>query len=369
MQTVEWTYYGKDSTYSRPVLSYGTKFAADNWMHKSMGIQLGLTDSLRSPLKNKDLTGYWSIKVYALGYQDYTVNFEVTSDNLKADESVKMTKEQREKLTSLKNQAKALLDKHGEVLEGQAAWKALKDHYDEAVELLASADATSAKAEELIGELPALIAAVKPAEPETTTVYGEAQVSFGYTAKVKAVLNKDGTIVSVTDNGTEAGSSNEDYWNTAKDMFTKFAGKTASDIGSIDTVSGATVSSNAIKAAVKSALNSNTANLSAPTIDAADLRTEPVFAADEDAAFTVTGEEGSTTYIKEGENADASDITTWLPVGENKAVVVAGPSKDALNINIKDITNENKTPSITEVILNAVSVEGEKKINDNIEEN
>lgn len=45
------------------------------------------------------------------------------------------------------------------------------------------------------------------------------------------------------------------------------------------------------------------------------------------------------------------------------------PSKDALNINIKDITNENKTPSITEVILNAVSVEGEKKINDNIEEN
>lgn len=361
MQTVEWTYYGKDSTYSRPVLSYGTKFAADNWMHKSMGIQLGLTDSLRSPLKNKDLTGYWSIKVYALGYQDYTVNFEVTSDNLKADESVKMTKEQREKLTSLKNQAKALLDKHGEVLEGQAAWKALKDHYDEAVELLASADATSAKAEELIGELPALIAAVKPAEPETTTVYGEAQVSFGYTAKVKAVLNKDGTIVSVTDNGTEAGSSNEDYWNTAKDMFTKFAGKTASDIGSIDTVSGATVSSNAIKAAVKSALNSNTANLSAPTIDAADLRTEPVFAADEDAAFTVTGEEGSTTYIKEGENADASDITTWLPVGENKAVVVAGPSKDALNINIKDITNENKTPSITEVILNAVSVEGEKK--------
>ena len=183
------------------------------------------------------------------------------------------------------------------------------------------------------------------------------------------MLNKDGTIVSVTDNGTEAGSSNEDYWNTAKDMFTKFAGKTASDIGSIDTVSGATVSSNAIKAAVKSALNSNTANLSAPTIDAADLRTEPVFAADEDAAFTVTGEEGSTTYIKEGENADASDITTWLPVGENKAVVVAGPSKDALNINIKDITNENKTPSITEVILNAVSVEGEKKINDNIEEN
>ena len=374
MQTVEWTYYGKDSTYSRPVLSYGTKFAADNWMHKSMGIQLGLTDSLRSPLKNKDLTGYWSIKVYALGYQDYTVNFEVTSGNLKADESVKMTEKQREKLISLKNQAKALLDKHGEVLEGQAAWKALKDHYDEAVELLASADATSAKAEELIGELPDLIAAVKPQITEKT---GEATVAMTdgkyvsgtYQAKVKVTVDEGGKIVSVTDNGTEAGSSNEDYWNMAKDMFTKFAGKTASDIGSIDTVSGATVSSNAIKAAVKSALGTTATTLAAPTIDAADLRTEPVFAADEDAAFTVTGEEGSTTYTKKGENADASDITTWLPVGEDKAVVVAGPSKDALNINIKDITNENKTPSITEVILNAVSVEDEKKINDNIEEN
>lgn len=368
MQTVEWTYYGKDSTYSRPVLSYGTKFAADNWMHKSMGIQLGLTDSLRSPLKNKDLTGYWSIKVYALGYQDYTVNFEVTSGNLKADESVKMTEEQREKLTSLKDQAKALLDKHGEVLEGQAAWKALKDHYDEAVELLASADATSAKAEELIGELPSLIAEVTPSAPSATEKTGEATVETTgdndvvgtYQAKVKVTVDSEGKIVSVTDNGTNAGD-NSKWWGKAKAMFAKFAGKTASDIGSIDTVSGATVSSNAIKAAVRSALNSNTANLSAPTIEAADLRTEPVFAADEDAAFTVTGEEGSTTYTKEGENVDASDITTWLPVGENKAVVVAGPSKADLNINIKDITNENKTPSITEVILNAVSVEGEKK--------
>ena len=47
MQAVTWTYYGNDSTYSTPVITYGTKFAADNWMHKSMGIQLGLTDSIR----------------------------------------------------------------------------------------------------------------------------------------------------------------------------------------------------------------------------------------------------------------------------------------------------------------------------------
>ena len=47
MQSVEWTYYGTGDT---ALATYGTKFVADNWMHKSMGIQLGLTDSLRCQL-------------------------------------------------------------------------------------------------------------------------------------------------------------------------------------------------------------------------------------------------------------------------------------------------------------------------------
>lgn len=38
--TVTWTYYGDDSTYTNAKATYGTKFAADNWMHKAMGIQL-----------------------------------------------------------------------------------------------------------------------------------------------------------------------------------------------------------------------------------------------------------------------------------------------------------------------------------------
>ena len=50
MQSVKWTYYGDDSTYTNAKATYGTKFAADNWMHKSMGIQLGLTKSLRCTL-------------------------------------------------------------------------------------------------------------------------------------------------------------------------------------------------------------------------------------------------------------------------------------------------------------------------------
>ena len=83
MQAVKWTYYGNDSTRTKALASYGTKFAADNWMHKSNGIQLGLTDSIRCQLpENTDGTGYWSLTVYALGYEDYTVNFEATKDNI-----------------------------------------------------------------------------------------------------------------------------------------------------------------------------------------------------------------------------------------------------------------------------------------------
>ena len=54
MQAVKWTYYGEDSTYTNALVSYGTKFAADNWMHKTMGIQLGLTDSLPLPAARRN---------------------------------------------------------------------------------------------------------------------------------------------------------------------------------------------------------------------------------------------------------------------------------------------------------------------------
>lgn len=83
MQAVKWTYYGDDSTYSTAIQSYGTKFAADNWMHKSMGIQLGLTDSARCQLpEGTDGTGYWEVTVYALGYEDTTYQVKVGEDNL-----------------------------------------------------------------------------------------------------------------------------------------------------------------------------------------------------------------------------------------------------------------------------------------------
>lgn len=83
MQAVKWTYYGNDSTRSKALATYGTKFAADNWMHKKMGIQLGLTDSIRCQLpEGTDGTGYWSLTIYALGYADSTYNFKATDANI-----------------------------------------------------------------------------------------------------------------------------------------------------------------------------------------------------------------------------------------------------------------------------------------------
>lgn len=83
MQAVKWTYYGNDSTRSTALATYGTKFAADNWMHKNNGIQLGLTDSIRCQLpKGYDGTGYWSLTIYALGYADSTYNFKATDVNI-----------------------------------------------------------------------------------------------------------------------------------------------------------------------------------------------------------------------------------------------------------------------------------------------
>lgn len=90
MYAVKWDYYGNGN---KVLASYGTKFAADNWMHKAMGIQLGLTDSLRCTLpEGTDGTGYWTITLTALGYNDVTYKFQATEENIvKASENEKIT--------------------------------------------------------------------------------------------------------------------------------------------------------------------------------------------------------------------------------------------------------------------------------------
>ena len=261
MQTVVWKYYGDGDTV---LATYGTKFAADDWMHKSMGIQLGLTDSLRFKLpEGTDGTGKWTLTVYALGYSDTTYEVTVTADNLpKAVEP--MTDAQKTQLENLRNQAKELLDAAKDSNHLTPAETTLKAHYDEIVALLADKDATKAAADELIQEVPGYITAVENERKPTTnkTANGEATVTMtdgkyvdgSYQAKVTVTFDSDGRVVSVVDNDTEPGY-NSTYWTDATAMFTRLAGKTASEIDGVDAVSGATVSSNAIKKAVKNALS------------------------------------------------------------------------------------------------------------------
>ena len=197
MQTVRWDYYGEnDPETSEPLASYGTKFAADNWMHKVNGIQLGLTESFRCQLpENMDGTGKWVVTIYGLGYEDYKDTIEVTSANIPAPVAA-MTDEQKTQLTDLKDQAYDLLkdyiNEDGTLQDGKAfpeestiAYSALLEHYKEAVAMLANADATEPEAAELIGELPGLIAAVKP---EATTSLQDAETTSETPSSVSEVL-------------------------------------------------------------------------------------------------------------------------------------------------------------------------------------
>ena len=134
MQAIEWTYYGNDATRTNVVATYGTKFAADNWMHKSMGIQLGLTDSARCQLPaGYDGTGYWSLTVYALGYTDTTINFEATDANIV---KVKAPVSDTSKLSA----AIAAADALSEADYTAESWAAMKLEYEEAVDALAVAE-------------------------------------------------------------------------------------------------------------------------------------------------------------------------------------------------------------------------------------
>lgn len=132
MQAVEWTYYGDDASYTTPVRTFGTKFAADNWMHKSMGIQLGLTDSLRCQLpEGTDGTGYWKLTVYGLGYADYSYSFQIGTENLAAPKTA--TKEDIKALQDKINEANAL----NESDYTKDSWDKMRSELEESKELLA----------------------------------------------------------------------------------------------------------------------------------------------------------------------------------------------------------------------------------------
>ena len=148
MQAVEWTYYGNDDTYTNPVRVFGTKFASDNWMHKSMGIQLGLTDSLRCQLpENTNGTGYWKITIYGLGYADYSYNFEVGTENIAtlktaSAEEIAALKDKIDEAKAL-NQSKYTTD----------SWKKMQDELEESEVLLKSENPLKSEVNEQVKHL------------------------------------------------------------------------------------------------------------------------------------------------------------------------------------------------------------------------
>lgn len=193
MQAVRWDYYGDDSTYTKPLASYGTKFAADNWMHKAMGIQLGLTHSKRCKLPGgTDGTGYWKLTVYALGYNDYTYTFQATAENI-VEPQVEPTD-----FTYLKAEvetAKALKQADYTV----ATWKSFAGELAEAEEVIAKTDASQAEVNEALSHLQAaekeLVKVTAALDKKTAAVY------IGKTVTLKATSNdKDAKVTFKSSN-------------------------------------------------------------------------------------------------------------------------------------------------------------------------
>ena len=175
MQAVKWDYYGNGNTV---LATYGTKFAADNWMHKMMGIQLGLTHSVRCQLPaGTDGTGHWKLTVYALGYQDYTFEFDATATNI-----VTPTDPSTIDTTALK----AALEKVKALNKGdytEESWKKVEDEATETQEMLKEIEAaikdkttvafSQAAVDEQVNEhltaaINGLVKKEKPVEPVVT---------------------------------------------------------------------------------------------------------------------------------------------------------------------------------------------------------
>ena len=179
------------------------------------------------------------------------------------------------------------------------------DGIDAVASATVSSEAIKGAVKEALGE------ETETTEEATETAEGSKTVgSFGYNAKVTVTYNKKtGEIVSVTDNGTEAGGS-DSFWQKAAAMFEKFKGKTAKDIDGIDAVASATVSSEAIKGAVKEALSSKSGEVSEPKVTAADLRTNLLFAATENALLNISAPEGADVfYTTDGSDPKGDDAS------------------------------------------------------------
>nr|WP_295282766.1 penicillin-binding Tp47 domain C-containing protein [uncultured Blautia sp.] len=209
MQAVKWTYYGNDSSYTKALQSYGTKFAADNWMHKSMGIQLGLTESQRCQLpEGYDGTGYWTLTVYALGYADYTIQFQATEENIAKPAGDADS-------TPLKNiieEAKALKESDYTPESWAANYESIQNELKECEEMLENiAEQTQYGVNEQIGHLreaiDSLVKITLSVNPTSGTLYvdGTVKITVKTNASGKVTWKSSNTGVATVTNGVVTG--------------------------------------------------------------------------------------------------------------------------------------------------------------------
>ena len=223
MYATRWTYYGNDSTYTTALASYGTKFAADNWMHKSMGIQLGLTDSLRCQLPaGTDGTGYWELTVYAMGYEDYTYKFQATEENIVKPETGEISTTELEAAIA---KAEAL----NESDYTSESWASMQTELQEAKEELAAKHSQATVDEatsHLNAAIEALVKAETPAEVNTTELEkviasAKALKEADYTSETWSALK---TALETAESALEKKESQEAVDNAAKGLQTAIDG-------------------------------------------------------------------------------------------------------------------------------------------------
>lgn len=215
MYAVRWDYYGNGD---KVLASYGTKFAADNWMHKAMGIQLGLTDSYRCQLPSgTDGTGKWKITVYAMGYADTVFDVTATDANIvKPDAGEADT-------TALK----AAVEKADALKEADYtadSWKSMQVELAEAKDLLAKEKPTQAEVDEATTHLTAAVDALVKADTSKAAVTlnkKTATVYKGKTTTLKATVTGTTGAVTFTSSNTKVATVNK----TTGKVTAKAAGK------------------------------------------------------------------------------------------------------------------------------------------------
>ena len=237
MYATRWTYYGNDSTYTTALASYGTKFAADNWMHKSMGIQLGLTDSLRCQLPaGTDGTGYWELTVYAMGYEDYTYKFQATEENIVKPETGEITTTELEAAI-----AKAEALKESDYTS--ESWASMQTELQEAKEELAAKHSQATVDEatsHLNAAIEALVKAETPAEVNTTELEkviasAKALKEADYTSETWSALK---SALETAESALEKKESQEAVDNAAKGLQTAIDGLKKADDSKDDSNKG-----------------------------------------------------------------------------------------------------------------------------------